>query len=91
MQAEAAAAPAPAAGPLHAPPAVALRSLEELVRLGYLRGIQRKLDAIDAAYPASAAFVARLRALATGFQLDTLQHLVQQALAEPEPGRTIGP
>jgi len=63
------------------PPAAALQALDELVRLGYLRGIQKKLDAIDAEHPASAAFVARLRALARGFQLDTLGQLIQTALA----------
>ena len=62
-------------------PADALRALHELVRLGCLRGIQKKRDAIDAEHPASAEFVARLRALARGFQLDTLAHLVQSALA----------
>jgi len=64
-----------------APPAAALQALDELVRLGYLRGIQKKLDAIDAEHPASAAFVARLRALARGFQLDTLGQLIAAALA----------
>ena len=37
------------------PPADALQSLAELVRLGYLRGIQKKLDAIEAAHPPAAA------------------------------------
>jgi hypothetical protein len=55
--------------------------LDELVRLGYLRGIQRKLDVIEAEHPACAVFVDRLRTLARGFQLDTLAHLVQSALA----------
>jgi hypothetical protein len=72
-------APAPRLLP---PPAEALRALDELVRLGYLRGIQKKLDAIDADHPASVAFVANLRALARGFQLDTLAHLIAAALAD---------
>ena len=62
------------------PPADALRALDELVRLGYLRGIQKKLDAIDADHPASADFIDRLRRLARGFQLDTLALLIQAAL-----------
>ena len=74
-------APAPASSPLP-PPAEALRGLDELVRLGYLRGIQKKLDAIDADHPASMAFVANLRTLARGFQLDTLAHLIAAALAD---------
>jgi len=74
--------PAPAAEPaLQPPPADALRALDELVRLGYLRGIQKKLDAIEAAHPASAAWVARQRALARGFQLETLAQRVQADLA----------
>ena len=72
------------------PPTQALQALDELVRLGYLRGIQRKLDAIDAEYPDCAAFVGRLRGLAKGFQLDTLAHLVQSALAGP-PGEVEPP
>ena len=72
----------PAAASLVAPPADALQALDELVRLGYLRGIEKKLDAIAAAHPDSAAFVARLRTLAKGFQLDTMATLIQAALAE---------
>jgi signal transduction histidine kinase/DNA-binding NarL/FixJ family response regulator len=64
------------------PPTAALQALDELVRLGYLRGIQKKLDAIDVAHPASAAFTARLRALARGFQLDALALNLQTALAD---------
>jgi signal transduction histidine kinase/FixJ family two-component response regulator len=62
------------------PPAQSLRALDELVRLGYLRGIQKKLDAIDAEHPASADFIHRLRTLARGFQLDTLAQLIAAAL-----------
>ena len=62
------------------PPAESLRALDELVRLGYLRGIQKKLDAIDAEHPASADFIDRLRTLARGFQLDTLAQLIAAAL-----------
>jgi signal transduction histidine kinase/purine-cytosine permease-like protein/FixJ family two-component response regulator len=69
------------AATLQTPPADALIALDELVRLGYLRGIQRKLDVIEAEHPACAVFVDRLRTLARGFQLDTLAHLVQSALA----------
>ena len=80
-EADAAARPAPADGV--PPPPEALRALDELVRLGYLRGIQKKLDAIEAAHPACAGYVARLRALARGFQLDTLAALVAADLAAP--------
>ena len=71
---------------LVAPPLDALQALDELVRLGYLRGIQKKLDAIEAEWPACAAFVAQLRALASGFQLDSLARLVQAASASASVG-----
>jgi len=70
------------------PPAESLRALDELVRLGYLRGIQKKLDAIAADYPASTGFIDRLRGLASGFQLDTMAHLIQSALA---PAASVAP
>ncbi|MFM2406713.1 MAG: hypothetical protein RL223_4593, partial [Pseudomonadota bacterium] len=72
------------AGPTDGPPdghpevrsaaldAAALLTLDEPVRLGYLRGILRQLDALEAAHPAEAALLQRWRALARGFQLDTL-------------------
>ena len=75
---------------LMAPPREALLALDELVRLGYLRGIQKKLDVIAAEHPASAAFVDQLRALASAFQLDTLAQRIQAALAAPTPA-TIAP
>ena len=86
----------PAASALVPPPADALRALDELVRLGYLRGIQKKLDALAAEHPASAAYIDRLRGLARGFQLDTLAHLLQSSLAEadtpaPAPSAPLSP
>ncbi len=85
--AEAAGAPA-----LVPPPAEALRALDELVRLGYLRGIQKKLDALTAEHPASAAYIDRLRSLARGFQLDTMAHLIQSALVDaPTPAAAPRP
>jgi signal transduction histidine kinase/purine-cytosine permease-like protein len=86
LQAEpATAAPAPPPGPLQAPPAHALRELDDLVRLGYVRGILKKLDALAAAWPDSAAFIDRLRALARGFDLEALaaQLAAAQALDSP--------
>jgi len=74
---------AAAEGPL-APPAQALRALDELVRLGYLRGIQKKLDAIAQAHPACQGFVDRMRELARGFQLDTMAQLIQNALTQAD-------
>jgi CheY-like chemotaxis protein len=67
------------------PPAQHLRALEELVTLGYFRGIVSKLDEIEAAHPDSAAFVDKLRLLARGFQLEAMSTLIQQALPDVEP------
>ena len=67
----------------------AQQAVDELVRLGYLRGIQKKLAAIDHEHLASVVFVARLRALASGFQLDALAAIIQQGLAgEATPSPT---
>jgi CheY-like chemotaxis protein len=79
------------ASPLVPPPPDALRALDELVRLGYLRGIQKKLDALAAAHPASGAWLDRQRALARGFQLDTMAQLIQAALAEVASPPTPSP
>jgi signal transduction histidine kinase/CheY-like chemotaxis protein/purine-cytosine permease-like protein len=99
LQAEPApAAPAPAPGTLQAPPAHALRELDDLVRLGYVRGILKKLDALAAAWPDSVVFIDRMRALARGFDLETLAAQLSAAqgagsgddrphLAPPSPGR----
>ncbi len=57
-----------------------LTALRELVALGYVRGLMRKLDEIDAEDPAAGTFTARLRDLARNFQLDGLGTLLDQAL-----------
>ena len=62
------------------PDAEQLRALDELVSLGYFRGIVRKLDDIEARDPARAAFVGRLRAMAQNFQLDAMTRVIRQAL-----------
>jgi CheY-like chemotaxis protein len=64
-----------------------LRALRQLIAVGYLRGVQHKLDEIEAADAAAARFVARLRTLAQRFELDALRAVVDQALDEPEPPR----
>jgi CheY-like chemotaxis protein len=67
---------------LQAPPAAALRELDELVRLGYVRGILKKLDAIAQAHPDSAAFAERLRTMARRFELEAMTRQLQAALKE---------
>jgi len=66
------------------PPRDALQGLAEQVRLGYLRGVHRWLDHIDAGDPACGPFTQRLRTLARGFQLDALADAIAAALAAPE-------
>jgi CheY-like chemotaxis protein len=74
----------PAAAGHAVPDAVQLRALDELVNLGYYRGIVRKLDEIEALAPAHAAFAAHLRVLAQQFQLDAMTRIVRQGLADLE-------
>ncbi|MEF7614675.1 ATP-binding protein [Aquincola sp. MAHUQ-54] len=63
------------------PPRDQLEALDELVSLGYVRGIVRKLDEIEAGDAATRRFVSRLRALAQGFQLDAMHAALREALA----------
>jgi signal transduction histidine kinase/CheY-like chemotaxis protein/purine-cytosine permease-like protein len=76
------AAPPPAApaGPEVLPAAAQLQALRVLVGQGFMRGIQKKLDEIEAADGAAVAFVARLRTLAQRFELDALGAAVERAL-----------
>jgi len=78
-------APPAVPGPAGAlPDAAQLRALDELVALGYYRGIVRKLDEIETADPAQRAFVEPLRGLARQFQLDAMTRIIRQALSERE-------
>ena len=80
--AEPASAP-PATAPVGVvPPAAQLRALDELVSLGYYRGIVRQLDAIEALDVAHGAFVGHLRGLAEGFQLDAMARVIRHALGD---------
>lgn len=73
--------PAPQAKvPWHLPPRQDLEDLYELCGLGYVRGIQQKLDAIENDNIDSAGFVADLRQLAKGFRLDELSLQLKEAL-----------
>ncbi len=62
----------------------ALRSLEEQVNSGYVRGVHKMLDQILAAEPQCEAFVAQMRLMAKGFQLDAMLALLRQAQAEAQ-------
>jgi signal transduction histidine kinase/CheY-like chemotaxis protein/purine-cytosine permease-like protein len=61
------------------PDAASLQALRELADLGYLRGILNKLDEIEAAQPAAAAFCRGLRELARQFQLEPISRRLAQA------------
>jgi len=78
------AAPAPPAAPWVLPPAAQLQALEELVGLGYFRGIVNKLDEIEADDAAHAGFVAHLRTLARQFQLEAMSRILRQARHDRE-------
>jgi signal transduction histidine kinase/CheY-like chemotaxis protein/purine-cytosine permease-like protein len=58
-----------------------LRALQELVNIGYVRGIVKRLDQIETESPACAAFVERMRAMARGFRLDEMNGVLERALA----------
>ncbi|TAK88660.1 MAG: response regulator [Aquabacterium sp.] len=65
----------------HLPEERHLRALKELVDLGYVRGIVKRLDQIEAEDAACTAFVGRMRELARQFQLDTMNVMLARALA----------
>mgnify|MGYP003421865504 FL=1 len=73
---------APANEPVPAPPRAALLALQELVKLGYFRGIMNSLAAMASAHPESATFVATLTQLARQYQFETMMPILQKALNE---------
>jgi CheY-like chemotaxis protein len=67
--------PAPDVIPVTAmiyPDRAQLEALQEVVTLGFYRGILNQLDALEAAQPECALFVARMRDLARQFQFETM-------------------
>ena len=75
--------PAPASPPADAPrpPRAQLLALQEMVRLGYPRGVQKLLAQIEAEQPECAPWLALLHPLALAFQFDRMTPLIQEALA----------
>jgi chemotaxis response regulator CheB len=59
-------------------------ALEQVIALGYLRGIVQQLDSIERAAPATASFVAHMRELARSFQLDAMSGVLRKADHESE-------
>ncbi len=76
MTVESAASKAPSV----APPPADLLALQELVRLGFYRGITNKLDAIRGAHPACGSFVETMRTMARQFQFETMLTRLQDEL-----------
>ena len=70
----------PAAANWVLPAETQLKALDELISLGYFRGIVKKLDEIEGENAAHASFVSHLRGLAHNFQLDAMSGLVRRAL-----------
>ena len=70
---------APAPEPLVPPGWEQLGALDELVSLGYLRGILNKLGEIERADPVHGEFVRVLRELARGFQFDAIKEIIGKA------------
>ncbi len=72
------AVPGPAA-PLHQPSVANSSALQEVVALGFYRGILNRLDQIEADEPDCAPLVAQARELARQFQFDAIQALLVPA------------
>jgi len=66
------------------PSLTALRSLEDQVHAGYIRGVHKALDQIASAEPECEAFVLRLRGMARHFQLDAMAAMLKEAVARQE-------
>ena len=70
----------PPSAPQALPPRADLVALQELVRLGYYRGITNKLDALEVAQPEVSAFIATMAALARQYQFETMLAQLQKML-----------
>jgi signal transduction histidine kinase/purine-cytosine permease-like protein/ActR/RegA family two-component response regulator len=70
--------PAPPAPALVAPDRHHVAALDELIGLGYVRGILNKLGEIERQEPASGEFVKVLRDLARQFQFDAMKEVLRK-------------
>jgi len=72
------------AAPERLPSLEALRTLEDQIHAGYVRGVHKVLDQIAASEPHCEAFVQRHRDWARHFQLDALAASVRASLAQAQ-------
>jgi signal transduction histidine kinase/CheY-like chemotaxis protein/purine-cytosine permease-like protein len=70
----------PPSAPQALPPRADLMALQELVRLGYYRGITNKLDALAAAQPEASAFTTTMAAMARQYRFETMLAQLQKML-----------
>jgi CheY-like chemotaxis protein len=69
---------------LEYPSTEVLRKLDEMVSLGYIRGILKKIDEIEAQGQHHAEFTQVVRRFVGLFQLEALSHLIKKGLAGAE-------
>ncbi|MBC7916235.1 MAG: response regulator [Rhodoferax sp.] len=72
--------PAPVAAALRAPPRSELLALQELVRLGYYRGVMNQLESIALTHPDCDSFVDAMKRQARQYQFETMLAQLQKAL-----------
>ncbi len=80
-----AAAPPPADPPWARPTAARVQALQQVVQLGYYRGIMNELDAVATAQPECGAFVAAMRELARQFQFEAMSRQLAGVAQEAPP------
>jgi CheY-like chemotaxis protein len=66
------------------PPRQVLLTLQELVRLGFYRGILNKLEALALDYPGSGAFTQHMLTLAQQYQFESMLTSLQKLLDDPQ-------
>jgi CheY-like chemotaxis protein len=71
---------------LRFPPAVQVEALSTQIRLGYMRGIVARLDAIRALGPEYAPFADTMRAFAARFQLQSMVNFIEGSPSHDEHG-----
>jgi signal transduction histidine kinase/purine-cytosine permease-like protein/DNA-binding NarL/FixJ family response regulator len=69
----------------------ALRSLEDQIHAGYIRGVHKVLDQISLGEPQCEPFVQKLRGMAKHFQLDAMARELADALAVSTPQAPAAP